>query len=238
MGFWKGKINMLLQPGYLQGALHDVIFIFPIASDDDYISSSSDAGSPAAFDCSASEGGDEVFRSAQGKKPFPGFGRLPQVTKTDASGTSLTVTVTVEGYRFGKFVSQDIACVASGTETVKGTKIIDEVSRVFIKSIENNTTSDTIKVGLDDSWLGLPFDIKSKDAIRSILKIAVGTPDANGPKINSDVTDAMVKLEAFGSGIDVKTLYSGAIAVTQQYLMKVINDGTSNLVYRSGSLMG
>ncbi len=230
---------MLLTPGYVEGALHDVIFELPIASDADYISSATDGGSPGNFSLTSAEGGDEVFRSAQGKRPFPGYGRLPQATKTDASGSDLQVTITVEGFRLGKFVTQDIALTAAGTETVKGTKLLDEVSRVFIKSISNPAASDTLAVGLDDSWLGLPFDISHKSAIRSILKIAAGTPDANGPKIQTDLTDVMVKLEAFGSGIDVKTLYSSAaIAVTDRYLMKVINNGSTRVMSRVGTLLG
>lgn len=229
--------STLLTNGFNQDSLCEFTFELPIAATANYFSSATDGGGVGSFSCAASISGAEIFRSAQGKKSLH-YGRLPAVVKTDASGTTLQVVVVLEGYRLGVFQRETISLIAAGTETVKSTKLFDEISKAYIASIIGNAASDTIQIGFDDSWLGLPFQISSKDAIRSVYKISSATPDANGPKVNTDITDAMVKLEKFGSGIDVKALYAAtAIAVTDRYLMKIINNGSQSILNRQGVML-
>jgi hypothetical protein len=208
---------------------------FPIAQDLDYFTSATDGGAQGNFSIASSVPGDAVFRSAQGKLPLGAEGRRLVLTKTDASGSTLTCSVAIEGYRFGKFQSEVVVMDTGGTQTSNSQKIYDEVTSLSIAEIANYAASDVLTVVVDDAWIGLPVPISSIDAIRSSFKIAAGTPAAGGPKVNSDVTAAMVKLENNGSGLDVKALHSGAIAVTDRYLLKVINNGWKNTIARGGT---
>lgn len=232
----------ILKPGALQDQVIDFIVELPIAQNATYISSATDGGGAGSFSVTAAVGGTEVFRSAAGKKPLPGYARNVILTKTDAAGTDLRMTVTVQGFRRGRFQQEDIDLnAASASQIVSSVKCYDEISRIFIKSILAAAASDTLGVGVGGStanlgFIGLPCDISSKDAIRSVLKIAAGTPDATGPKINSDITDAMVMTEKFGSALDLATLYGANIAVTDRYLVKVIANGFMDYIPRNGIL--
>ena len=209
---------------------------FPIAQDLDYFTSATDGGGQGNFDISASVAGTEVFRSATGKLPLGGVGRRLVLTKTDASGSTLTCSVIIEGYRFGRYQSETVAMNTGGTQTSNSTKIYDELKAIKIAAIANNAASDTLAVGVDDAWIGLPIPVKSLDAIRSVYKISNGTPDASGPKVNTDITAAMLKTGTNGSGLDVKALYSAtAIAVTDRYVLKLINNGRRQDIPRGGS---
>jgi len=209
---------------------------FPIAQDLDYFTSATDGGAQGNFSIASAVSGTEVFRSATGKLPLGGCGRRLVLTKTDASGSTLTCSVQIQGYRFGRFQTEVVEMSTGGTQTSNSQKIYDEVTKLTIVAIANNAASDVLTVGVDDAWIGLPVPIKSRDAIRSCFKIANGTPDAAGPKVNSDFTAARVKLEDDGSGIDVKALYSAtAIAVTDRYVLKLINNGRRQDIPRVGS---
>lgn len=190
---------------------------FPIAQDDDYFSSASAGGSQAAMSIATSAAGDALLLSGQAAKPLF-YGRRLQVTKTDASGTTLQVTVRFLCRRFGKFFYETIACTGSGTETVNGSRIVDEVISGSIVSITANAASDTLKYGVDDSWIGLKVPFSSYKDIGMVYRTAAGVPDAPGPKIRTDITSAMIKVR--DAGIDLKTLYSAALAVTQTYLIE------------------
>ena len=217
--------------------LAEVTFELPIAQDLDYFTSATDGGAQGNFSIASAVGGTEVFRSATGKKPIH-YGRRIVLTKTDASGSTLTCSVPVRGFRLGGSVSEVVSMTTGRTQTAYTTSLFDEIAELRIVSIANNAASDVLTVGVDDSWLGLPFPISSTDAIRSVYKIANGTPDAAGPKINSDITSAMVKLETQGSGIDVKALYSStAIAVTDRYLIKAICNSLRKDIPRNGVLL-
>lgn len=208
----------------------------PIASDTNYFSSATSGGAQGSFDISASTVGTTVFLSSEAARPLY-YARRPQATMTDASGTTLRVTLRVTGKRFGRPVVQNIDLVASGT-AVQGTRVIDEITEVKIIAITANAASDVLIVGFDDSWLGLKQPIKSKNDINMVYKIANGTPDAAGPKMKGDLTAAMVNLQ--DAAIDVKTLYSSAIAVTDQYLIEYFSTGASgpDSVVRSGKRLG
>jgi hypothetical protein len=232
----------ILKPAALQDQIFDFMVVLPLIQNASYISSASDGGSQGSFSVTSAVGGTEVFRSATGKKPLPGYARNVILTKTDAAGTDLRMTVTVQGFRMGRFQQEDVDLnAASASQIVSSVKCYDEVSKVFIKSILAAAASDFLNVGFGGStanlgFIGLPCDISNKDAIRSVLKIAAGTPDPAGPKINSDITDAMVMTEKFGSALDLATLYGANIAVTDRYLIKVISNGFMDYVPRNGVL--
>lgn len=221
--------------GFMALVREDILL--PIAADTNYFSSATDGGAQAAVNISASVAGDVVNLSATGKRPLF-YGRLPTITTVEASGTALAVTVRLTCKRFGRMFYQDIAALTGvGSQTVKGSRLVDEVTAMTILSISGNAASDTLAVGFDDSWLGLRAPFKSNASIKMVYKIAAGTPDANGPKMSSDVTAAMVKANK-DSGIDVNTLFSGAIAVTDRYLVEYIADGEPSFFLRSGLRLG
>jgi hypothetical protein len=146
------------------------------------------------------------------------YGRRPSITTFDNASSDLTCTVRVVGRRWGKQITQDIAATAGGTgATFTGTRILDEIVSATVVAVANNGASDTISVGFDDSWLGLVYPIRLKSDIRMVWRDVNGTPD-NLPKFNSDLTAAMLNLK--DSAIDVKTLYSAAIAATHSYTIE------------------
>lgn len=233
MGLGLSHKNM--DPNGFMGLIREDILL-PIAADSNYFSSTTDGGSQGAKDIAASVAGDSIFRSATGKRPLF-YARRPTITTVDNSGTNLSVTVRLSCRRFGRLFTQDITATgAGGGETVAGTRVCDEILSMKIISISNNAASDTLSVGFDDSWLGLRVPFKSHKSIRMVYKIANGTPDANGPKKESDMTAALVNTT--DAALDVKTLYSSAIAVTDRYLIEYIGDGAVLEFQRVGMRFG
>ncbi len=192
--------------------------LFPLAADTNYLSAATAGGAQAAVDISASVIGDAVNRSAQGIRPLI-YGRRPTITTVDASGTNLSVTVRIVGRRFGRQVTQDITATgAGGGETVAGSRVIDETVSMSIVAISNNAASDTLAVGIDDSWLGLTAPFRAKSDLRMVMKAASGTPDATGTRYSADITAAMVNLK--DSALDLNALFSATLAVTDQYIVE------------------
>lgn len=226
-----GHQNM--DPTGFTGLVRETIH-WPIAQDADYFTSATSGGAQGAFSIATSAVGDSVFLSAEAAKPLY-YGRRPQATMTDASGTTLRVTVRITGKRFGRPVVQDIACVTSGT-AVSGTRVIDEVTSIKIISMTANAGSDELVVGLDSEWLGLRQPIKSKNDINMVYKVSTVTPDTAGPKTKSDITAAMVNV--VDSAIDFKALYSAVIAVTHTYLVEYFSAGGPASMLRVGKRLG
>lgn len=218
--------------GFLALTREDILL--PIATDDDYFTSATSGGTPGNFSVTSAVPGTAVFLSAQAAKPLF-YGRRPQATMVDNTGGDLRMTLRITGRRFGRPVVQDISLTTSGT-AVQGSRVIDEIVDIKIVSITAPAASDTVRVGFDDSWIGLTRSILNKNSIKMIYKIANGTPDANGPKIRTDITAAMV--EAKSSAIDVKTLFSAAIAVTDRYLIEYFANGNTKDLQISGKRLG
>jgi hypothetical protein len=211
--------------------------ILPIAQDANYFSSATSGGAQGSFSLTSAVPGTSVFLSTEAAKPLY-YARRPQITMTDASGSDLRVAVRITGKRFGRTVIQDIDAGATSGTAVAGSRVIDEITSVVVKSIMSPAASDTLVVGFDDSWLGLQYPIKSKNDIKMVYKIANGTPDAAGPKVSSDITAAMVNIQ--DAALDVKALYSAtAIAVTDRYLLEYfVAPGSPQFVVRSGKRLG
>lgn len=207
----------------------------PIAADTNYFSSATSGGAQGDFSLASSVVGDSVFLSTEAAKPLY-YARRPQATMTDASGSTLRVTIQIVGKRFGKSITQTIDLTTSGT-AVQGTRVLDEITSVKIISLTANAASDVLIVGFDDSWLGLKQPIKSKNDINMVYKISSGTPDSAGPKTKSDLTAAMVNVQ--DAAIDVKALYGAtAIAVTDRYLVEYFSAGGDASMKRSGKRLG
>lgn len=211
--------------------------LLPIALDANYFSSATSGGAQGNFSLTSAVAGTPVFLSLEAAKPLY-YARRPQITMTDASGSDLRVAVRIVGKRFGRTVVQDIDAGAVSGTAVVGSRVIDEITSITIKSITSPAASDVLVVGFDDSWLGLQYPIKSKNDINMVYKIANGTPDATGPKTKADITAAMVN--TLDAAIDVKTLFgSTAIAVTDRYLIEYfVAAGNPQFVVRSGKRLG
>ncbi len=70
-----------------------------------------------------------------------------------------------------------------------------------------------------------------------VMKYASGTPDAGGPKITGDLTAAMVKVDR-DSAIDVNALYSGVIAVADDFYIEYRADGAPDTYPAAGYRLG
>lgn len=218
-----GITNKNMERDSFAGLRRDHV-IRPGAADADYFTSASDGGSQASFSITSAVVGTEVYRSATGKRPLMTARRL-SVRKTDNSGSDLTVKVRIFYRRFGveKFV--DVNCNGAGTETVDAGVCADELSQnPKILEIANAAASDTLAIGYDAAWVGLVHPISKREAIRQVLKITSNTPDANGPKISTDITAAMVDL--VGSALDTNTLYSAALTANDDLIIEYLAGGS------------
>lgn len=201
--------------------------VFPIAALANYFTSATAGGVQGNFVISAAVVGTDVFRSTQAAKPLY-YARRPSLTITDASGVTLTCTVRVVGRRFGELVTQDIVAgtaVSATPVTSNGSRVIDEIISVTILAISNQAASDTLSIGVDDSWLGLMRPIRSFRDVKMVYKIAAATPSAAGPLQVTDMTSVLVNVR--DSALDVKALHAAvAIAVTDRYLVEYIAAGS------------
>lgn len=204
---------------------------FPIAAAVNHVTSASDGGAAAAFSITSATPGTVVHRSGVGKRSFP-YARRLSVTKTDASGTNLTVSVQIIGRRFGQVVRETVVCNAEGTETKSSVFMYDEVTSITIVNIANAAASDTLGVGVDGSWLGLLKPIRRVNDVCSVFRIVNGTPDVAGPKIKTELSSTLVDVR--GGGINVNTLYSAVIAVTHIYVIEYLAHGEPEFVQRAG----
>lgn len=136
-------------------------------ADDDYIVASTDISATAA--------GDALTLAAAADGVLLPHGDRILVTPADASGTTLSVTLLIEGYRRGVAISESIT--VTGTTAGTTTKVFDEVSAITVTAISNNAASDTLKVGLSATRLGLWHGIeKASDVKRIIKRASAGTP--------------------------------------------------------------
>lgn len=194
-------------------------FLLPIAADVDYAVTAADISTAVAGDALT------LLTACAAGTPLA-YPRMPTITSVDASGTNLSVTVRIVGRRFGKTVTQDITATgAGGGETVTGTKIIDEFVSASIASISNAAASDTVAVGVDSKWLGLPKRIKNVYSMKKLFKIANGTPTSTGCVAMATLQSTSV-IDVDQAAINVYAACGNtAIAVTDRYLVEFIPDG-------------
>jgi hypothetical protein len=209
--------------------------LLPVASIANAFSSATSGGAAGSFGITAlTAPGTAVFLSSFAAKPLF-YGRRLQATFTDAAANDLRMTLRITGKRFGRTVIDTIVLTATAT-AVNGSRVFDEVTSVVISAITSPGAGDSVVVGFDDSWIGLKSPIKSRNDINMVYKISAGTPDATGPKVKTDLTAAMVNTQ--DSAIDLKTLYSAALAVTDRYLIEYFSFGNPAFVLRSGKRLG
>ncbi|MBL0320571.1 MAG: hypothetical protein IPP74_14945 [Alphaproteobacteria bacterium] len=210
-------------------ALHREIILFPTASSATEV--------VASADISASVAGDALTIAKTAPFLYP---RKLLFTRTDASGSNLAISVLVVGKRFGRTISETLT-IASGSsaQTVKSTKIYDEVTSATIISIANNAASDTCSLGTDTLWLGLQKPIKSYKSVRHITIISAipTTPDATVSKVQADLSSSLV-VGGLDSAIDVGTLFSTTIAITQGFVIDYFQDGEPDFIRRLGVKYG
>jgi len=221
-------------------------FVLPIAANTTYLSAATKGGSGAAFSIASATAGtaiplsSRVTDSGTTTKPLCPYARLPTLTLVDNSGSNLSCTVQLIGRRFGRRVvqSKSVDSSGGGTTTVAFDQVLDEVISATITAIANNTTSDTIAIGIDDSRLGLPYPIRTRKAVKRLFKISSGTPDTTGGIATATLQSATNPIVyTTDSSIDVKQAYSStAIAVTDRYLVDVVPDGVDEFVQQAGML--
>jgi hypothetical protein len=210
-------------------ALRRDFVILPIAALNTYVVNAASVTSAVA--------GDALTRTTPGQRPLV-YARRLNVIKTDASGSTLQVVLRIRGKRFGRDIEEIVSCVAAGTETVNGTRVYDEVTSVTILSITGAAASDTVSVGVDANWLGLQAPLRSKADFLGIHKIANGTPDATNGVIPKSVVTA-AQIDTRDSAINVQSIYSAVIAVTDRYVIDYFAKGQNPTnIARSGVKFG
>lgn len=217
-----GISNREVEPDSFLGIARDHIHL-PLAASTNGLSSATDGGSAAAASIASAAVGDTIFRSAAGKKPLSLCARRLAITKTDASGVTLKVTVRIPGRRWGVYFTEDVVLEAAGTETVHTERMYDELAGdPEIIHIEGNAASDTLAIGWDAKWVGLRQPIREVTCIRTVDRQVNGTRDTS-PKNSDDVTAAMVKVA--DGGLDLSTLYSADMAATHTYDIEYLVGG-------------
>jgi hypothetical protein len=101
---------------------------------------------------------------------------------TDASGGAggLSVTVQVNGNRFGKAISENVTttCTSGAATTSTTTLVFDQVTSVVVRTITTAAVGDALTVGIDGTTLGLSKPIDSVNDVLSIQKLVSGVEQA------------------------------------------------------------
>ncbi len=212
------------------------VLMYPPAADANYFSSATDGSTQGNFSIASATVGTPVFLSVGGKRPLR-IGRLPTMTVTDASGSTLTCTVRIVGRRFGRLVTQDLVMVSSGT-LVTGTKVIDEMTSATIVAIANNTTSDVLVLGTDGTRYGLTKPIKSVKSVKLTEKFLLGAPDTGDSTTTAGIragstlqTSSVVFVEDSSIKMTATGMYTGGTEVaTDIYVVEYVTDGLDEWV--------
>lgn len=187
-----------------------------------------------AMDISASVNGATITIASTVPLPVP---RKILMTRTDASGSNLAVTVNIVGRRFGRRVTENLTIASgSGAQTVTSANVYDEITSATIASIANNAASDTLSLGTDTLWVGLHKPIKSYKSIRlvQIITSIDSSPVATAAaKTQADLSTTLV-LGGLNSAIDVGTLFSTTLAATQAFVIEYAADGEPDFATRRG----
>lgn len=132
---------------------------------------------------------------------------------TDLSGGAggLSVTVQVNGHRFGKPISENVTttCTSGAATTATTTLVFDQVTSVIVRTITSAAAGDTLTVGIDGTTLGLSKPIDSVNDVFSLVKIAAGT-EGTATAISSTTVD--VANSAIVPG--------GTVAATDVYVVR------------------
>jgi len=142
--------------------------------------------------------------------------RRLSVTATDASGTSLSITLVCVGFRNGYPVTDTITATGATSGTaVNGTKYFDEVVSVTPAAISNAASGDAVTVGIDALAFGLVRRIKAVNSVKSIVNVSTVT-EAAPVAISSTTID--VANFAF-------VLPTGSLATSDDWTIQYIADG-------------
>lgn len=101
---------------------------------------------------------------------------------TDASGGGggLSVTVQINGNRFGKPISENVTttCTSGAATTVASTQVFDQVTSVVVRTLTSAAVGDALTVGIDGNALGLSKPIDQVTDVLAIYRIDAGAEQA------------------------------------------------------------
>lgn len=167
---------------------------FPGAADPDFVVNDEDISAAAVGD---------TFTILNARIPLTG--RNITLTLTDASGTSLTMSVEVLGYdQFGNPIAETISATASAAGT--GAKIFVSITSVTVTAVANAAASDLANVGIGDK-MGLPFKVGSNETA-TVTRTASGSAPVTFVDSSTYIDRTYSAIQAVGSG------GSGALAAT------------------------
>ena len=130
------------------------------------------------------------------------------MTLTDLSGGAggLSVTVQINGHRFGKPISENltVTCTSGAATPGTSTLVYDQVTSVVARVLTTTGAGDALTVGIDGTALGLSKPIDSVNDVLSIQKLVSGveqTPIA----ISSTTVDVANSAIVHGGTITANT---------------------------------
>jgi hypothetical protein len=143
-------------------------FIHPKAADDDLIVTTVDPSSKAV---------GSTFTLAVSKLKY---GRKVTMTlNDDDGGGGLSLTVLLEGLRWGMKVSETLTATSTDTNdiTVTSTNVYDEITRIQVTAVTADS-GDDVTFGVDGTTLGLPFPVDRLEDVFQITESDNGTEQA------------------------------------------------------------
>lgn len=130
------------------------------------------------------------------------------MTLTDASGGAggLSVTIQINGNRFGKPISENltVTCTSGAATLGTSTLVYDQVTSVVARVLTTTGVGDALTVGIDGTTLGLSKPIDQVNDVLSIIKLVSGveqTPIA----ISSTTVDVANSAIVHGGTITANT---------------------------------
>ena len=129
---------------------------------------------------------------------------------TDASGGGggLSVTVEINGHRFGKPISENVTttCTSGAATTVASTQVFDQVTSVVVRDLTSAAATDALTVGIDGNALGLSKPIDQVNDVLAIYRLQSGaeqTPIA----ISATTVDVANSAYIHGSSIAATDIF-------------------------------
>lgn len=109
-------------------------------------------------------------------------GRKVTLVLTDLSGGGggLSVTVQVNGHRFGKPISENVTttCTSGAPTTNTTASVFDQVTSVVVRDITTAAAGDALTVGIDGTTLGLSKPIDKVNDVLGLFKLVSGVEQA------------------------------------------------------------
>lgn len=200
-------------------------FIFaPLAADLDYVVDNVDPSTLTV-------GTDLTLLTAASGLQFRFPRRITMTLNDDDSGGGLSVTVRIQGQRWGMPIDEIMTVTCTDTNDTTGTtaNCFDQVLSVTPLAITADT-GDDLQLGIDGTSIGLQFPIDNITDVQSIINVSTNTEQAAVAISSSSVVAGTPSGGVYAGGSYIKGL---TLATTDRWTIRYLTSISHDL---SGSV--